>query len=112
MADRELFLCSQLMRVTTDRTLSVGNLEEIYPRGCTITIEVPPPIGAQVRMRCIACPQGKKSCSDCSLKGRVQCHANDPVLGCLIAVEFEGRSWSPEAWYPQHLINVKANHRH
>jgi hypothetical protein len=112
MPDSELFLCSQLIRVSTGRTRSIGNLEEIYPDGCTITIEVPPPpIGTQVRMQCIACPQSKKSC-DCRLKGRVRCHENDPVLGCIIQVEFEGRSWSPEEWHPQHLTNIKTDHSH
>jgi hypothetical protein len=105
--DRDLFLCSQLMRVSVGRTVSVGNLEDISPDCCTVTIDAPPPIGAQVTMRCVKCPLGKKSCTDCRFKGTVQCHENDPVLGCLIQVQFQGRVGSPEAWHPQHLTNIK-----
>jgi hypothetical protein len=107
MQDRELFLCSQLMRVSQGRTGSVGNLEDICPDSCTITLDEPPPIGAQVTIRCVRCPLGMKSCTDCRFKGTVQCHENDPVLGCLIQVEFQDRVWSPEAWHPQHLTDIK-----
>ena len=108
MENGTVFLCSQLMRVSSDKAVTIGNVEEIYPDGCTITLDVPPPpIGAQIRMRCISCPLGKKSCTDCKFKGRIRCHENDPVLGCLIHVEFEGRAWSAEEWHPQHLTNVE-----
>jgi len=107
MADDELFLCSQLMSVSTGRTVRIANLENISPDGCTLKAEAPPPIGAQVTMRCIACPLGKKSCVDCRFKGRVRGHENDPVLGCFTQVEFEGRTWSPETWHPRHLTKIK-----
>ena len=107
MQDVELFLCSQLMTVTTRGAVSAGNLEDIGAHRCTLAIETPPPVGAQVTLRCIECPLGKKSCTACRFKGRVRCHENDPVLGCLIQVEFEGRKWSREAWHPQHLTRIK-----
>jgi hypothetical protein len=107
MPDDDFFLCSQLIRVIAGRTVRIGNLEDIRTDRCTVTLEEPPPVGAQVTVRCIRCPQGKKSCTECRFRGRVRCHENDPTLGCLIHVDFEGRLWSPEEWHPQHQTNIR-----
>jgi hypothetical protein len=107
MPDDERFLCSQLMKVSAGRTVAIGNLEDICETGCTVAIEVPPPIGTQVTMRCIECPLGKKSCTDCRFRGRVRSHENDPALGCFMQVEFDGRVWSSEEWRPEHLTKIK-----
>jgi hypothetical protein len=29
------------------------------------------------------------------------------VLGCLMQIVFEGRTWSPEEWHPEHLTKMK-----
>ena len=55
------------------------------------------------RLEWVECPLGKKSCTDCRFRGWVLSHENDPVLGCMIEAEFEGRIWSVEAWHPEHL---------
>ena len=107
MQDGESFLCSQLLRVFAGRAVRTGNLEDICSERCTVLVEELPPIGTRVTIRCIECPNGKKSCTDCRFKGRVRCHQEDPVLGGLMQVEFEGRSWSPEEWHPQHLIPLR-----
>jgi hypothetical protein len=103
----ELFLCSQLMKVSSNRAVAIGNLEDICATGCTVAIEGPPPIGAQVTIRCMECPLAKKGCTDCRFTGWVRSHENDPVLGCLMRVEFEGRMWSSEEWRPEHLTKIK-----
>ena len=107
MQDRDLFLCSQLMKVSASQTTTVGNLEDICATTCTVAVEVPPPIGAQVSIRCIGCPLGKKPCTDCRFRGSVRSHENDPVLGCLMQIEFEGRMWSAEEWHPEHLTKIE-----
>jgi hypothetical protein len=107
MQGMERFLCSQLMRVSEGRTVRIGNLEDICSDGCTITMEVPLPIGTQVTIRCIECPKGKKACTDCKFDGRVRCHEKDPVLGYLTQVEFDGRVWSAEEWHPEHLTKIR-----
>ena len=106
MPTGKLFLCSQLMRVSTGRGSTIGNLEDIRPDKCTVSVEALPPIGAKITMQCIECPLGKKSCTDCRFTGRVQCHENDPVLGYSMQVEFEGRMWSALQWHPQHLTDI------
>jgi hypothetical protein len=111
MQDSRLFLCSQLMQVSASRTVTIGNLEDICATRCTVAIEVPPPIGAQVTIRCLECPLGKKGCTDCRFRGWVRSHENDPALGCLIQVEFNGRVWSAEEWHPEHLTKIKPRAR-
>lgn len=103
----ELFLCSQLMKVSANRTVTIGNLEDICATRCSVAVEEPPPIGARVMIRCLECPLGKKSCTECRFRGLVRSHENDPVLGSLMQVEFEGRIWSAEEWHPEHLTKVK-----
>ncbi len=73
MPNDELFLCSQLMKVSASRTVTVGNLEDICATSCTVAIEVSPPVGTQVTIRCIECPLGKRSCTDCRWRA-VQTH--------------------------------------
>jgi hypothetical protein len=107
MQNGELFLCSQLMRVSEGRSVSIGNLEDIYSNGCTIRMELPLPIGAQITIQCIGCPQGKRSCTACTFRGRIRGHEHDRVLGCLMQVEFESRIWSSEDWRPKHLTKIK-----
>jgi hypothetical protein len=107
MQNSEFFLCSELMSVWTGHTVNIGNLEDICPDRCTIAIDLPSPVGVQVTIRCIECPHGKKDCTDCRFKGWVQCHENHPVLGCLMQIVFEGRTWSPEEWHPEHLTKMK-----
>jgi hypothetical protein len=106
MEDHGLFLCSHLMKVSGGRTERIGTLEEIYSDGCAIRIEVPLPIGTQISIRCIECPNGDQSCIDCKFNGRVQSQESDPLLGCLVQVEFAGRIWSAEQWRPEHLTKI------
>jgi hypothetical protein len=108
MQDGEVFLCSQLMKVSTSRTVTIGNLEDICATKCTVAIEAPPQVGLQVTIRCIECPVGKKGCTDCRFRGWVRSHENDPVIGCFMQVEFEGRIWSPKEWHPQHLTKIES----
>ncbi len=107
MPDDELFLCSELVRLSAGRTAIVGNLELISSQGCTVTVDMPMPIGSEVRMRCLECPLGKKSCTECVFRGRVKSSEDDPVLGCLMQVEFAGKTWSAEQWHPRHLTDVR-----
>lgn len=108
MRNNESFLCSELIRISTGRHVEIGNLEQISAQGCTISTDAVIPAGHEIRMRCLTCPLGKKSCTECRFKGRVQSHDNDPVLGCSIYVEFYGRNWSAEEWRPRHLTNITA----
>lgn len=107
MQKDDSFLCSQLVRITVGRTVVVGNLEEICEISCTVTLEDSLAIGTEVRMHCVACPLGKKACTECRFRGKVRCLENDPLLGCLLEVEFEGRTWSADDWHPMHLTAVK-----
>jgi hypothetical protein len=102
-----LFFCSQLMKVSQGRKASIGNMETIRSDACTITMDVPLSVGTQVTIRCLGCGKGKKSCTDCKFKGRVRSHEDDPGLGFLIQIEFEGSIWSPEKWHPEHLTEMK-----
>ena len=108
MLHSEFYLCSELVRISADGKVNVGNLEAIAPNGCTVTLESELPAGTVVRMRCLACPLGKKSCTECRFKGRVRCHEDDPALGYLTHVDFEGRIWSAQEWHPRHLTNLSA----
>jgi len=103
----EVFLCSELVRITAGPRRDFGNLEQISPHGCTVSMDEPLPIGQEVRMCCLACPLGKKSCTECRFRGRVRSSENDPVLGCILQVDFEGRSWSDKEWRPRHLTDVE-----
>jgi hypothetical protein len=107
MPDDELFLCSELVRISAGRGSKIGNLEVIGPQGCTVTVDCPIPAGSEVRMHCVECPLGKKSCTECRFRGRIKSSEDDPVLGCLLQVEFEGRCWSPKEWHPRHLTDVR-----
>src|SRR5579862_1336104 len=100
------YLCSDLISVTVGCTVFVGNLEQICEGGCSVVLEEPLAIGTQVRMHCVACPLGKAKCAECQFKGKVRCHENDPAIGCLLEIEFEGRTWSSTEWHPRHLTNV------
>jgi hypothetical protein len=108
MRDRKPFLCSELVIISTGTKVTVGNLDSIGVERCTVTLPVPVPIGCCVSMRCLECPKGgRKACGDCRFRGQVRSSANDPVLGHLIHIDFEGRMWSPEEWEPGHLKNVR-----
>jgi hypothetical protein len=108
MLQSEFYLCSELVRISTGGKVNVGNLEAIAPNGCTVTLESELPAGTVVRIRCMVCPLGKKSCTECRFKGRVRCQENDPALGQLTQVDFEGRTWSAAEWHPRHLTNLSA----
>jgi hypothetical protein len=101
------FLCSELVKVSAGGIAEIGNLELISPQGCVVTIAAAPPIGARVGIRCVECPLGKKTCTECRFRGRVRGLETDPVLGCLLHVEFEGRTWSLDEWQPRHLTNIR-----
>lgn len=102
----EQFLCSEMVRLTTGRKEKVGNLEKISTNGCTVTMDAAPSVGTQVRMRCLVCPLGRKTCKGCKFNGRVRSKEKDPVLGCIVDVDFQGRTWSAEEWHPRHLTNI------
>src|SRR5579862_4948201 len=100
------FLCSELIQVSTSSLVQIGNLEQICADRCTVLMATPPPVGAIVRMRCLQCPRGRKSCTECRFTGRVRACENDPHLGCFIQVDFHGRAWSAEKWQPGHLTEL------
>jgi hypothetical protein len=106
MQKNDFFLCSQLVKLTVGRTVVVGNLEEICEGRCTVALEEPLALGTRVRMNCVTCPLEKKSCAECRFRGKVRYRENDPLLGCLMRIEFEGRTWSEVEWRPMHLTNV------
>jgi len=106
------FLCSELVRISAGPRRNLGNLEQISPQGCTISMDESLPIGQEVRMRCLACPLGKKSCTECRFRGRVRSSENDPVLGSILQVDFEGRTWSHQEWRPRHLTDIEALKAH
>src|SRR5579871_4087241 len=102
------FLCSELIQVSAGGKVEIGNLELISSAGCTLTVAAELPVGAVVKIRCLECPLGKKPCKECRFRGKVR-HSNvDPVLGCLMDIDFEGRIWSPQEWKPRHLTKVRS----
>ena len=106
MRDNEFYSCSDLIWVSAPGTTEIANLEQISPSGCALTMPVALPVGNQVKMQCMECPQGKEVCTDCRLKGRVKSHEAVPLLGNLMEVDFEGRNWSAEEWRPRHLTRI------
>jgi hypothetical protein len=106
MQKQNAYLCSDLIELTFGGTVLVGNLEQICEGGCSVTLEEPVDVGAEVRMHCIACPIGNAQCTECQFKGQVSCADDDPTLGCALEIEFAGRKWSSRDWQPRHLINV------
>ena len=101
----ERYQCSELVKFSTPQGSAIGNLERISQEDCTITAEIPVPVGTSLRMRCVECPLRKKNCTECRFQGTVQGQETDPVLGCLLRVRFERRKWSPDAWQPRHLTD-------
>jgi hypothetical protein len=110
MQNDDLFLCSELIRLAAGRTAVIGTLVLISPVECTVTVDAPLPAKTPVRMHCLACPLGKKSCSECRFKGKVVNHEMDPTLGCMLRIEFENRMWSRDEWRPRHLTELKLLH--
>ena len=109
MRDSKLFLCSELVIVSTGTKFTVGNLDSIEGERCAVTLTTPVPVSCWVSMRCLECPKGgRKACGHCRFRGQVQSSEHDPVLGHLIHIDFEGRMWSPEEWEPGHLVNIQA----
>jgi hypothetical protein len=107
MQHEDFFLCSELVRVSAGRTAAIGNLEEISPDGCVVTLDGPVSAGTKVRMRCVECPQGKRNCTECRFRGTVQDQQPVSPLGWVTRIEIEGRMWSEEEWRPRHLTNPK-----
>jgi hypothetical protein len=109
MRNRKLFLCSELVMISTGTKVAAGNLDEIGADRCMVTLPVPIPVGCRVSMRCLECPKGgRKACGDCRFSGQVTSSENDPVVGYLIHINFDGRRWSPEEWEPGHLVDIQA----
>ena len=106
MRNDACFLCSELVRLCAPGSAHIGNLEQISRTGCTVFLDDPLPIGTRVWMRCVECPQGKKSCTECRFRGRVEGCDVDPVLGCFVEVEFDGRAWVATEWHPRHLTGI------
>ena len=106
--ENKLFLCSELIRISAGGGSKIGNLEIIGPDGCTVTVDTLIAAGSEVRMHCVECPLGKRSCRECRFRGRVKSAQEDSVLGCFVHIEFEGRSWSAEEWRPRHLTSLKS----
>ncbi|HUX43422.1 MAG TPA: hypothetical protein VMV57_01610 [Terracidiphilus sp.] len=106
MQDSKLFLCAQLVRVIAGRSAEVGQLEQISEHRCVLSVPGGVPVGTTVRMQCLECPAGKRSCRECIFRGRVEYAETDATLGCLLEVEFDGRRWKKDRWQPEHLIPV------
>jgi hypothetical protein len=106
MQENQVYLCSELVRISTGRNAAVGNLESITPKGCTLSMPQGPPVGTPIRMQCLECPQGKKSCTECVFRGRVARCTSDVPLGSTVDVHFDGCIWSPQRWHPRHLTDI------
>jgi len=100
------FLCSELIKVSADETVQVGNLELIHAEGCTVSTPDVLAIGTEIRMQCLECPQGKRVCRECRFDGQVESSQRMGALGSVSEIGFTKRSWSPEEWRPDHLTEL------
>jgi hypothetical protein len=103
MESEDLYLCSDLIRITADAAEQIGNLESIAPGGCTVSAPVSIAVGRRVAMQCVECPQGKSACLECQFGGVVRSVEEAGALGCAVKIEFRDRIWSPREWTPRHL---------
>ena len=104
MQDSKLFLCAQLVRVSAGRSAEVGQLEEISEHRCVLAVPGEIPLGTTVRMQCLECTGGNRSCTKCVFRGHVEYAETDATLGCLLEVQFDGRRWKKDRWKPEHLL--------
>lgn len=106
MRDDKEFLCSELIKVSANQTVQVGNLELIHAEGCTVSTPDTIAVGTKVRMQCLECPQGKRVCSECRFDGQVDSSLEAGALGSVLEIGFKNRNWSPEEWRPGHLTDL------
>jgi hypothetical protein len=104
MADEHL--CADLIKLSTGTVSVIGNVEQISTEGCTVVLDVPIAVETPVRMQCVACPQGKKRCTECRFRGKVRAYRDAAPYGYEIQIAFEGRIWSEDEWHPRHLTSI------
>jgi hypothetical protein len=103
-------MCSELVTVTAGRKRLVGNLEEIARDRCSVLLDCPIAQGTPVKLECVACPRKAKglACLKCKFAGKVEAQEENPNLGIVAQISFEGRSWSKTKWRPGHLTDPSA----
>jgi len=106
MPNDKLYLCSDLVAVSSASFKEVAQLEMIGPETCCVIMQSPLPVGTRMEMQCLECPRGEESCTRCRFAGHVRENHADPLLGASMRVDFEGRGWSAEEWRPRHLTGI------
>ena len=102
MDQNTLYLCSELVSLLGPTTETVGNLEMIGSRECSVAVPESIAPGTPVKMACLECPRGKRRCSECRFEARVKYVEAGPE-GPSVRIEFEKRRWTPGEWRPRHL---------